>query len=209
MEDPLEQIVAELKDGSIRRSQRTAGALSRTALFVGAAGTGKTKSANEIASQLGADLYRIDLSRIVSKYIGETERNIERVFAEAEDRGAVLQLDEAGAVFGKRSEVLDAHDRYANPDVSYLLQRVESYAGLLILTTHQKDAIDAAFLRRLRVIVALQPVPPATLQASARRRRQCLATGCRLREASAPGRGPKEPIDIQCRGLRREASCVN
>lgn len=107
MEDPLEQIVAELKDGSIRRSQRTAGAriLSRTALFVGAAGTGKTKAANEIASQLGADLYRIDLSRIVSKYIGETKRNIERVFAEAEDRGAVLQLDEAGAVFGKRSEV--------------------------------------------------------------------------------------------------------
>ena len=154
-EDPLEQIVVELKDGSIRRSQRTAGASipSRTVLFVGAAGTGKTKAANEIASQLGADLYRIDLSRIVSKYIGETERNIERVFAEAEDLGAVLQLDEADALFGKRSEVRDAHDRYANPDVSYLLQRMESYAGLLILTTNRKDAIDAAFLRRLRFIV--------------------------------------------------------
>ena len=107
MADPLEHIVAELKGGSIRGPQSVAGAsiLPRAALFVGASGTGKTMAAGAIASELGADLHRIDLSRIVSKYIGETEKNIDRVFNEAEKGGAVLQIDEADALFGKRFEV--------------------------------------------------------------------------------------------------------
>ncbi|MDQ0767283.1 hypothetical protein QF031_000032 [Pseudarthrobacter defluvii] len=133
------------------------GRLSRglgiTALLAGESGTGKTMAAEALANELGLDLYRIDLSSVVSKYIGETEKNIRRVFDAAEQSGAVLLFDEADAIFGKRSEVHDSHDRYANIEVSYVLQRMEAYAGLAILTTNMKNALDPAFLRRLRFIV--------------------------------------------------------
>jgi SpoVK/Ycf46/Vps4 family AAA+-type ATPase len=102
---------------------------------------------------LRLDLYRIDLASVVSKYIGETEKNLRRVFDAAEESGAILLFDEADALFGKRSEIKDSHDRYANIEVSYLLQRMEAYRGLAILTTNRKESLDAAFVRRLRFIV--------------------------------------------------------
>jgi hypothetical protein len=122
--------------------------LGISALFAGASGTGKTMAAEVLAGELRLDLYRIDLSQVVSKYIGETEKNLRRVFDAAEEGGAVLLFDEADALFGKRSEVKDSHDRYANIEVSYLLQRMESYRGLAILTTNMKSELDPAFLRR-------------------------------------------------------------
>jgi SpoVK/Ycf46/Vps4 family AAA+-type ATPase len=106
-----------------------------------------------LANELNLDLYRIDLSQVVSKYIGETEKNLRRVFDVAERAGAVLLFDEADALFGKRSEVKDSHDRHANIEVSYLLQRMEEYSGLAILTTNMKKALDSAFLRRIRFFV--------------------------------------------------------
>lgn len=123
------------------------------ALFFGPSGTGKTMAAIGIARRLGIQLLRIDLSRVVSKYIGDTEKNIDKVFTDAERSGAAILIDEADALFGKRSEVKDAHDRYANIEVSYLLQRMESYDGLAILTTNMRQNLDPAFLRRLRFIV--------------------------------------------------------
>jgi len=127
--------------------------LGVTALFAGGSGTGKTLAAEVIAGELGLDLFVIDLSQIVNKYIGETEKNLRRVFDAAERGGAVLLFDEADALFGKRSEVKDSHDRYANIEVSYLLMRMESYRGLAILTTNLRKALDTAFLRRLRFVV--------------------------------------------------------
>lgn len=124
--------------------------LGITALFSGASGTGKTMAAEAIAYELGLDLYRVELSAVVSKYIGETERNLRRVFTET--IGGVLLFDEADALFGKRSEVRDSHDRYANMEVGYLLQQMESYRGIAILTTNMPDSIDSAFVRRLRFI---------------------------------------------------------
>jgi len=117
-----------------------------------------------LANELNLDLYRIDLSQVVNKYIGETEKNLRRVFDAAEQGGAILLFDEADALFGKRSEVKDSHDRYANIEVSYLLQRMEAYRGLAILTTNLKGALDSAFLRRLRFIVSF-PFPDANLRA--------------------------------------------
>jgi hypothetical protein len=127
--------------------------LGISAMFTGASGTGKTLAAEVLASELGLDLHRIDLARVVSKYIGETEKNLAGLFDTAESSGAILLFDEADALFGKRSEVRDSHDRYANIEVSYLLQRMESYRGLSILTTNLKQGIDDAFLRRIRFIV--------------------------------------------------------
>ena len=127
--------------------------LGISALFSGLSGTGKTMSAEVLANELNLDLYRIDLSTTVSKYIGETEKNLRRIFDAAEGAGAILLFDEADALFGKRSDVKDARDRYANIEVSYLLQRMEEYQGLAILTTNLKDSIDTAFLRRIRFIV--------------------------------------------------------
>jgi AAA+ superfamily predicted ATPase len=124
-----------------------------TVLLHGPSGTGKTMAALGIASRLGAQVLRIDLSRVVSKYIGDTEKNIDRVFADATRSGATLLIDEAEALLGKRSEVKDAHDRYANIEVVYLLQRMEAYEGLAILTTNLRQNLDSAFLRRLRFIV--------------------------------------------------------
>jgi hypothetical protein len=127
--------------------------LGITALFSGASGTGKTLAAEVLAGELDLDLYRIDLSQVVSKYIGETEKNLRRIFDAAEEGGAILLFDEADALFGKRSEVKDSHDRYANLEISYLLQRMEAYRGLAILTSNMRSALDVAFTRRLRFIV--------------------------------------------------------
>jgi SpoVK/Ycf46/Vps4 family AAA+-type ATPase len=124
-----------------------------TALFAGQSGTGKSLAAEIIAHELDLTLYRVDLSGVVSKYIGETERNLRRVFDAADQGGVLLLFDEADALFGKRSEVKDSHDRYANIEVNYLLQRMEDYAGIAILTTNQRHAIDQAFMRRLRFVV--------------------------------------------------------
>ena len=141
-------------------SGKGARGLGISALFAGESGTGKTMAAEVLANELHLDLYRIDLSSVVSKYIGETEKNLRRVFDAAEDSGAILLFDEADALFGKRSEVKDSHDRYANIEVSYLLQRMEAYRGLAILTTNQKAALDTAFQRRLRFVVQF-PFPDA------------------------------------------------
>jgi hypothetical protein len=124
--------------------------LGISALFSGESGTGKTMSAEVLARSLRLDLYRIDLSSVVNKYIGETEKNLRRVFDAAEEGGAILFFDEADALFGKRGEVKDSHDRYANIEINYLLQRMESYRGLAVLATNMKSAMDQAFLRRLR-----------------------------------------------------------
>jgi SpoVK/Ycf46/Vps4 family AAA+-type ATPase len=124
-----------------------------SALFAGESGTGKTMAAEVIANELHLDLYRIDLSAVVNKYIGETEKNLRRLFDAAEDGGMILFFDEADALFGKRSEVKDSHDRYANIEVNYLLQRMESFRGLAILATNMKSSLDQAFMRRLRFVV--------------------------------------------------------
>jgi hypothetical protein len=127
--------------------------LGINALFVGESGTGKTMAAEVLANELKLQLYRIDLSGVISKYIGETEKNLKRVFDAAENGGAILFFDEADALFGKRTDVKDSHDRYANIEVNYLLQRMESFSGLAILATNKKSAIDDAFMRRFRVII--------------------------------------------------------
>ena len=139
-------------------------------------------AAEVLANELELDLYRIDLSSVVSKYIGETEKNLRRVFDAADAGGAILLFDEADALFGKRSEVKDSHDRYANIEVSYLLQRMESYRGLAILTTNLQGALDQAFLRRLRFVVNF-PFPDAAQRAEIWRR------------ISRPRRRPRTSID--------------
>lgn len=125
-------------------------------LFTGPSGTGKTMAAQVLARELQLDLYKVDLSGVVSKYIGETERNLNRIFAEAETSNAILFFDEADALFGKRTEVADAHDRYANIETSYLLQKMEEYEGAVILATNLRDNMDEAFTRRIRFIVDFQ-----------------------------------------------------
>ncbi len=154
-----------------------------SALFSGPSGTGKTLAAEVLAGELKLDLYRIDLAITVSKYIGETEKNLRRVFDAAEEGGAILLFDEADALFGKRSEVKDSHDRHANIEVSYLLQRMESYRGLAILTSNLKDALDPAFLRRLRFMVQF-PFPDADQRAGIWRR-------------AFPATTPTEGLDVE------------
>jgi SpoVK/Ycf46/Vps4 family AAA+-type ATPase len=129
-----------------------------SALFAGDSGTGKTMSAEVIAADLGLDLYVVDLSTVVDKYIGQTEKNLERIFTEAAGVNGVLLFDEADAIFGKRSEVSDSRDRYANMESAFLLQRMESFEGVAILTTNLRANLDEAFIRRLDVIVDF-PVP--------------------------------------------------
>jgi ATP-dependent 26S proteasome regulatory subunit len=162
--------------------ERTTRGLGVTALFTGESGTGKTLAAEVLAHELGLDLYRVDLAATVSKYIGETEKNLRRVFAAAEASGAVLLFDEADALFGKRGEVKDGHDRYANLEVAYLLQRMESYRGLAILTTNLRSNLDRAFLRRLRFVVQF-PFPDAPQRAKIWRR-------------TLPAAAPLEGIDF-------------
>jgi SpoVK/Ycf46/Vps4 family AAA+-type ATPase len=132
--------------------------LGVSALFTGESGTGKTLAAEVLARDLDLDLYRTDLSAVVSKYIGETEKNLKQVFDASEEGGVLLLFDEADALFGKRSEVKDSHDRYANIEVSYLLQRMEAHQGVAVLTTNLKSAIDRSFQRRLRFSISF-PFP--------------------------------------------------
>jgi len=143
--------------------------LGISALFAGPSGTGKTMAAEVLANELELDLYRIDLSQIVNKYIGETEKNLRKVFDAAEQSGAILLFDEADALFGKRSDVKDSHDRYSNIECSYLLQRMEAYSGFSLLTTNMKQALDQAFLRRIRFAVQF-PFPSAEQRAEIWRR---------------------------------------
>jgi hypothetical protein len=168
-------------------SMRPGGGRGRgvTALFAGDSGTGKTMSAEVIADDLGLDLYAVDLATVVDKYVGETEKNLERIFTEAGGVNGVLLFDEADAIFGKRSEVRDAHDRYANVESAYLLQRMESFDGLAILATNLRANLDEAFTRRLDAVVEF-PVPD-----EAHRRRlweHCLAP--------AVPRGPDLDLDF-------------
>lgn len=130
------------------------------ALFHGPPGTGKTLTAGLLGNALNKDVYRIDLSMVVSKYIGETEKNLELLFSRAEDKGWILFFDEADALFGKRTSVRDAHDKYANQEVSYLLQRIEEYNGLIILATNMRNNIDDAFMRRFNAVLKF-PFPDA------------------------------------------------
>lgn len=127
------------------------------ALFVGSSGTGKTMAAELLASEEGVDLYKVDLSAVVSKWVGETEKNLNRVFAEAEDSNAILFFDECDALFGQRGEIKDARDRWANLEVNYLLQRVEEYAGVVIMATNLRQNIDDAFLRRIQAVIEFPP----------------------------------------------------
>jgi hypothetical protein len=133
-------------------------------LFYGPPGTGKTFTAQILGNELKKDVFKIDLSMIVSKYIGETEKNLELLFSRAEDKGWILFFDEADALFGKRTNVRDAHDKYANQEVSYLLQRIEDYNGLIILATNMKNNIDDAFIRRFNSILKF-PFPEAAQRA--------------------------------------------
>jgi hypothetical protein len=163
--DILRQIVAHVRHRPTVHdrwgfSKKYAGGLGVAALFAGGSGTGKTMAAEIISVELERDVYQIDLASVVSKYIGETEKNLRRIFDAADESAAVLLFNEADALFGKRSEIKDSHDRYANLEISYLLQRMEAYEGVAILTTNMKHALDTAFLRRLRFIVQF-PFPEA------------------------------------------------
>jgi hypothetical protein len=153
-----------------------------TVLFAGTSGTGKTLAAEVLANELHLDLYRIDLSAVVSKYIGETEKSLRKVFDAAEAGGAILLFDEADALFGKRSEVKDSHDRHANIEVSFLLQKMEAYRGMAVLTSNLKQSLDAAFLRRLRFVVDF-PFPAAEER-------------MKIWQRSIPAKAPTEGIDL-------------
>ena len=160
-------------------------------LFSGPPGTGKTLAIEVIAGELELDLYKIDLSGVVSKYIGETEKNLARIFEEAEAGNSILFFDEADALFGKRTEVSDAHDRYANIETSYLLQRMEGTDGVIVLATNLRENMDVAFARRIRFILDF-PFPD---EASRRR-----IWACHL-----PGKAPVDPeldIDYLARELK-------
>ena len=163
-------------------SGKTARGQGLCVLFTGETGTGKTLAAEAIANEAKLDLYRIDLATVVSKYIGETEKNLKGVFDAAEASGAVLLFDEADALYGKRSDVKDSHDRYANIEIAYLLQRVEAYRGLAILTTNFRSALDRAFLRRIRYIVQF-PFPDPTAREQIWRR-------------ELPGTAPLQDVDF-------------
>ncbi|MDQ4077689.1 MAG: ATP-binding protein [Chloroflexota bacterium] len=154
----LHELVATVRGrpvvlGEWEVGRKLASSAGVTVLFAGPPGTGKTMAAEVIARELKLDLYKIDLSTVVSKYIGETEKNLERIFVEAESSNAILFFDEADALFGKRSEVRDSHDRYANIEISYLLQRMEGYDGVTILATNLRANLDEAFTRRLQFVV--------------------------------------------------------
>ena len=142
---------------------RFSGGRGVKAMFAGPSGTGKTMAAGVIAAEVGLDLIKVDLSGLVSKYIGDTEKNLDRVFAGARSGNALLFFDEADAIFGKRSEVKDAHDRYANIEVAYLLQKIEDHDGVVILATNLRRNIDEAFSRRLHYVVDF-PAPDVGLR---------------------------------------------
>jgi len=156
--DTLREIAAQVRNRTTVQQSWGFGARYQTglgvgALFTGDSGTGKTLAAEVLAGELGLELVRIDLATVVSKYIGETEKNLERIFRAADRSGAILLFDEADALFGKRSDIRDSHDRYANIEVSYLLQRMETHRGLAVLTTNARASLDRAFQRRLRFVL--------------------------------------------------------
>jgi SpoVK/Ycf46/Vps4 family AAA+-type ATPase len=162
----LRQITSQVRQRSIvieewGFDQQTSRGLGLSILFAGESGTGKTMAAEVMANELQLNLYRIDLSSVVDKYIGETEKRLRQLFDEAENGGVILFFDEADALFGKRSEVKDSHDRYANIEINYLLQRMESFSRLAILASNMKSLLDNAFLRRLRFIVNFPYPGPA------------------------------------------------
>ena len=126
---------------------------SNAVIFQGQGGSGKKRAAAALANATNSDVYIIQLSKVVSKYIGETEKNLARIFDAAENKNWILFFDEADALFGKRTEVKDAHDRYANQEINYLLQRIEDHNGLVILSTNNKSNIDSAFLRRFNAVI--------------------------------------------------------
>jgi SpoVK/Ycf46/Vps4 family AAA+-type ATPase len=162
-------------------------------MFAGDSGTGKTLAARVLAAELGLELYRIDLATIVSKWVGETEKNLERVFAAAQGSSAVLFFDEADAVFGRRSDVQDSHDRYANLQTSYLLQRMEVHDGPVVLATNMRGNIDDAFLRRLDAVVEFPFPTPEYRQ--------------RLWELLLPAQAPRaDDIDLHFLAERFELS---
>lgn len=169
--------------GSWGFASSTSRGLGITVLFAGVSGTGKTTAAEVLAHELKLDLYRIDLSQVVSKYIGETEKSLRRIFDAAEDGGSLLFFDEADALFGKRTEVKDSHDRYANIEVSYLLQRMEQYRGLAVLATNMKQSLDTAFLRRIRFVIHF-PFPDAGMREQIWRR-------------ALPREAPTEGVDLK------------
>jgi hypothetical protein len=184
----LRHVVDQVRGrGQVLRSWGLAERITRgsavTALFAGGSGTGKTLAAEVIASELELDMYRIDLAGVVSKYIGETEQNLRRVFDAAEEGGALLMFDEADALFGKRSEIKDSHDRYANIEISYLLARMEDYRGVAILASNLRHALDDAFLRRLRFIITF-PFPGPAERA-------------RLWAQAFPAKAPVAELDIE------------
>ena len=174
-EDALRDLAGAMEFGSKVFADWGFGEIGRgrrggvTALFAGASGTGKTMAAGLVAATAGYDVWRIDLSGLVSKYIGETEKNLEKIFSAARDSDAALFFDEADAIFGARSEVKDAHDRYANIETAYLLQRLEDHEGPVILASNIASNIDQAFLRRLDFVIEV-PIPDATLRAELWRR---------------------------------------
>lgn len=158
--EPL--VAARLRRLSIQAGKNRTGL---TALFTGASGTGKSM-VSTLAKSLGKNIYRIDLSTLPENYIGETEKNLSRLLAEARRQNAVLFFDEADALFGKRSEVTDSHDRYANQEVSYLLARIASYRGIIILSTNRRTEIDSVIARRFDAVMKLPPVPSETSMAA-------------------------------------------
>ena len=174
--------------GRLKKGYRT--------LFYGPPGTGKTFTAQILGNDLNKEVYKIDLSMVVSKYIGETEKNLELLFARAEDKGWILFFDEADALFGKRTNVRDAHDKYANQEVSYLLQRIEDYNGLVILATNMKNNIDDAFIRRFNSILKF-PFPDQDQRALIWKK--SLPTGAIFRKKVITDRSSAiiaEPVDI-------------
>jgi hypothetical protein len=213
----LKEVVANVRNrskvlGEWGFGDRISRGLGVAALFHGPSGTGKTLAADVLANELGLDLFRIDLASIVSKYIGETEKNLRRIFDAAERCGAVLLFDEADALFGKRTEVKDSHDRYANIEVGYLLQRMESYRGIAILTTNMKEAFDPAFLRRIRFVVQF-PFPGEGEREKIWRR--CIPSKAplkgvaldRLAKLSVPG-GNIRNISLSAAYLASEEGCA-
>ena len=147
----LQEIIGKARE---KRGSRKAAGIG--VLLAGAESKQQTAAAQMLARELGRDLYRVDMSKIVSKYIGETEKNLRQVFATAEASNSILLFDEADALFGKRSEVKDSHDRYANIEINYLLQQIEKYDGITIIAAKRKESIDQGFLRRLRFVVDFQ-----------------------------------------------------
>jgi SpoVK/Ycf46/Vps4 family AAA+-type ATPase len=156
MIEPIKKIIGWLQDGKIAKEDL--GTIKNTkksfsAIFYGPGGAGKKTTAAVLGKLTQREVYRVDLSKVVSKYIGETEKNLSKIFESAENKNWILFFDEADALFGKRTTVRDAHDKYANREIDYLLQRIEEYNGLVILSTNKKSNIDDAFIRRIRLVI--------------------------------------------------------